>query len=205
MNYTKLADKEVVDNVITSFVPRNFEGMVVNTKEEALQIIKDRVPQGASVMNGSSRTLETIGLVDYLKTENHGWNNLHEKVLNETDPAKQAVLRRETTVSDYYLGSAHAVTEDGELFFASNTGSQLPALAYTAQNIILVVGTHKIVPTITDAYTRLQEHIVPLEDENMMQKYGVGTQVNKLFTLAHENPMFGRKILVIFVNEVLGF
>lgn len=205
MNYTELASKEKLEKVIEAFKTRNFEGIIVNTKEEALKKLQELIPQGASVMNGSSRTLEEIGFVSYLKEGKHGWINRHEEVLTETDPVRQSALRRETTVSDYYLGSAHAVTEDGELFFASNTGSQFPAIAYNAQNVILVVGAQKTVPTITEAYARLENHILALEEVNMQQKYGVGTQHNKTFILQRENPMFGRKIMVIFVNEVLGF
>lgn len=205
MNYTELASAEKLDKVIEALGEHNFSGSVVNSKEEALKKLKELIPQGASVMNGSSRTLEEIGLVEYLKEGKHGWVNRHEEVLKETDPAKQAVLRRETTVSDYYLGSVHAVTEDGELFFASNTGSQFPALAFSAQNLILVVGAQKIVPKIEDAYIRLEKHILALEEVNMQQKYGVGTQHNKTLILRKENPMFGRKIHIIFVNEVLGF
>jgi len=106
-------------------------------------------------MNGASRTLEEIGYVDYLKSGTHGWKNLHEEILAEKDPATQALLRKQSVLSDYYLGSAHAVTQTGELVIASNSGSQLPHLAYTSPNIILVVGTHKIVPTLQDALARI--------------------------------------------------
>jgi L-lactate utilization protein LutC len=205
MKHTELATKETLDKVVTAFTPRNFTGTVVNTKEDALQKILELIPKGASVMNGSSRTLEEMGFVELLKTQTYGWVNRHAEVLAETDPAKQSILRRATTVSDYYLGSAHAVTEAGQLFFASNTGSQFPALAFNAQNVILVVGAQKIVPTLADAYTRLEEHILALEEVNMQQKYGMSTQHNKTLILDGEHPMFGRKIHVILVNEVLGF
>src|SRR4051812_44937382 len=103
MDYTQLAPGETLEKIIAAFGPRNFKGMIVETKEEALAKLKELIPAGASLMNGSSRTLEEIGFVDYLKAGEHGWNNLHEKVLAETDPEKQALLRRETVVSDYYL------------------------------------------------------------------------------------------------------
>lgn len=205
MDYTELASSEKLTKTIAAFVDRNFEGSIVTTKEEALAKIQELIPAGASVMNGSSRTLEQIGFVDYLKEGKHGWKNRHEEVLTESDPARQAALRRETTVSDYYLGSVHAVTEDGELFFASNTGSQLPGIIFNAQNVILVVGAQKIVPTLADAYARLATHVIPLEEENMQQKYGMSAQHNKTLILHGENPIYGRKIHVIFVNEQLGF
>src|SRR5207253_2703769 len=120
-----------------------------------------------------------IGFIDYLKTGEHGWNNLHEAILAEKDPAKQAELRKYSVVSDFYLGSVHALSETGELLIASNTGSQLPHLVFTSSNLILVVGAQKIVPSIDAAFKRLTEIVIPLEDENMKSKYDVGTAQNK--------------------------
>jgi hypothetical protein len=105
----------------------------------------------------------------------------------------------------YYLGSVHAVTEEGEMLIASNTGSQLPHLVYTSPNLVLVVSTQKIVPTLQDAFARVEKHIIPLEDVNIMAKYGVHTTWAKTVIMHKENPGLGRKVHVIFVNEKLGF
>jgi hypothetical protein len=64
-------------------------------------------------MNGASTTLQQIGYVDYLKEGKHGWNNLHDGILAEKDTAKQAELRKHSVVSDYYVGSVHALTDTG--------------------------------------------------------------------------------------------
>ena len=156
-------------------------------------------------MNGASRTLEEVGYIEYLKSGTHGWNNLHEAIVTETDPAKQAVLRKQSVISDFYLGSVHALTETGELLIASNTGSQLPHLVYTSPNIILVVSTKKIVPTLSDAFSRIEEHVVPLEDVRMKSVYGYGTTYTKTLVLHSENPALGRSVKVILVTEDLGF
>lgn len=205
MAYTTLATSDTLTKTREALESHNFHTEVVATREEALARLKELIPENASVMNGSSRTLEEIGFVEYLKEGKHGWNNLHESILKEQDPAEQSRVRRESTVSDFYLGSAHAVTETGELFFASNSGSQLPHLAFSSPNVILVVGTHKIVPTLQDIEARMKEHILPLEEVNMQQKYGVSTQWNKTLILHNENPHMGRDVRVIFVEEVLGF
>ncbi|HWA64370.1 MAG TPA: LUD domain-containing protein, partial [Candidatus Paceibacterota bacterium] len=132
MDYTTIPSSEIVQKTADSLKANNFEPIIVTTKEEALAKIKELIPAGASVMNGASTTLEQIGYIEYLKSGRHGWDNLHEKILNEKDPAMQSLLRRQMVVSDFYLGSAHAVSQTGELVFGSNTGSQLPGLAFTA-------------------------------------------------------------------------
>jgi L-lactate utilization protein LutB len=205
MDYTTLATRDVVEKTIINFKERNIEGIFVETKEDALAKIKEWIPSGASVMNGSSTTLEQIGYIDYLKNGQHDWNNLHEKVLAEKDPAKQALLRRQSVVSEYYLGSAHAIAQTGELVFGSNTGSQMPHIVYTSQNLIFVVSTNKIVPTLEDAQKRLHEYVVPLEDIRMMNVYKAHTHLSKELIFHFEQPFLGRKVRVLFVNEKLGF
>lgn len=205
MDYTALATDETLAKVVSALKERNIEGIVVNTKEEALAKLKELIPAGASVMNGSSTTLQQIGFVDYLKGGAHGWNNLHAAVLAETDPEKQKRLRRESLLSDYYLGSVHALDEAGELLIASNGGSQLPHVAYSSPNVIFVVGAQKITPTLSDAEARLRTHVVPLEDARMKAANMGGTKLNKLFYFFGEPTYTGRKVRLILVKEHLGF
>lgn len=153
----------------------------------------------------ASRSLEEIGFVEYLKSGNHKWRNLHAEILAETDPEKQALLRKQSILSDYYLGSVHALAQTGELVIASNTGSQLPPIVFTSPNLIFVVGTHKITPTLEDARKRLWEHVLPLEDERLMGVYNAHTHLSKELILHYENPAMGRKVRVLFVNQKLGF
>ena len=205
MEYDTLASKEVVEKVIEALGKRNIEAFAVSDGASALSKIKELIPKGASVMNGASVTLEQIGFVDYLKSGEHGWNNLHEAILAEKDQAKQALLRKQAVLSDYYLGSVHALAETGEFVVASNTGSQLPHIVFTSPNLIFVVSTKKIVPTLPDAMNRLMEYVIPLEDKHMREKYGVGTVPNKILTFNGENPMLGRKVKLILIGQDLGF
>lgn len=205
MEYDTLATEEMVNNTIAHLKANNFDGIVVDNGLQALEKIKELIPKGASVMNGASKTLEKIGYISYLEAGQHGWNNLKEAILAEKDPAKQSALRKQSVISDYYLGSAHAVIQDGTIMVASNTGSQLPHLVFTSPNIILVVSTKKIVADIAEAWGRLNEHVIPLEDARMKEAYGSGTTHAKTLFLHKENPMMGRKVLVVFVKENLGF
>lgn len=205
MNYTKLASKEALDRIVIALTANNFMPEVLANKEAALARVKELIPKGASIMNGSSTTLQQIGFTDYLKAGEHGWRNLHEDILAEKDPAKQAELRKHSVLSDYYLGSVHALSESGELVIASNSGSQLPHLAYTSPNLILVVSTEKIMPTLADALKRLEEHVVPLEDERAKAAYGYGTMHTKTLILHKENPALGRTVHVLLVEEKSGF
>ena len=205
MNYDQLASQQSIDKTVAALAERNVEAVVAENRTEAMEKIKSFIPVGASVMNGSSRTLEEIGFIDYLKSGQHGWNNLHEAILAEEDKEKQALLRKQSVISDYYLGSVHALAETGEMVIASNTGSQLPHVVYTSPNVIFVVGIQKITLTLSDALKRLEEYVVPLEDQRMMKTYNMHTNQSKTLIFRYEAPFNGRKIIMILVKEKLGF
>lgn len=205
MDYNTVVNESVISKAIESLSSKNIDAVTVDSKADALSMIKDLVPAGASVMNGSSTTLIEIGFVDYLKSNEHKWNNMHEAIVKETDPAKQAALRQNATHSDYYLGSAQALTENGEILIASNTGSQMPNIVFNSRNVILVIGAQKIVKTLTDGMARLQEHVVPLEDKRSLAAYGAPTSVNQVLIFQGNNPYMGRSVKVIIVKESLGY
>ncbi len=205
MNYETLANTEAVQKAINALQERGIKAVFVQSRMAALEKVKSLIPKGASVMNGSSRTLEEIGFVDYLKSGNHSWKNLHEEILAEKDPAKQAILRKQAVLSDYYLGSAHAIAETGQLVIASNSGSQLPHIVFTSPNLIFVVGAQKLVPNLDAALARVREHVLPLEDKHMRDIGIGGSAISKLLIFEREPVFMGRKVHVIFVNERLGF
>ena len=204
-DFDSLAGETVVDKTRVALEEHNFTSEVVASGAEAFARIKELVPTGVTVMNGASKTLEQIGYIDYIKDGSHPWVNPKDAILAEKDPEKQALLRKQSVVSDWYLGSAHAITETGEIVVASNTGSQLPHLAYTSQNILLLVSTKKIVPTLEVAFQRIDEYIVPREEVNMQEKYGVHTLHSKTFVWHREKQGSTRTIHIIFINEKLGF
>ena len=205
MNYDTLATDQTITKTIAGLNERGFKGVVVENKEEAMVKIKEMIPVGASVMNGSSRTLEQVGCVEYLKSGEHGWNNLHQNILKEEDKEKQALLRKYSVISDYYLGSVHALTKEGEFIIASNTGSQLGAYSYGSPHLIWVVGAQKIVKDLEEGMRRLHEYVLPLESERANEAYNItnGSFISKLLIFNRE--ITPDRVSVIIVNEKLGF
>lgn len=204
-SFNTLASQESITRTLDALEKNGFQAELVENGAEALEKIKGLIPEGASIHNGGSTTLHEIGYIDYLKADGHGWNNLHATILQETDPDKQNQLRQDSVFSDYYLGSVHALSETGEMLISSNTGSQLPHLVFTSPNIILIVSTKKITPDLATAITRLEEHVVPLEDKRALAEYNLHTMNAKTLILHKENTMLGRMVKVILVKEDLGF
>lgn len=205
MKYNTIPDIDVINKTADALRERGVEVFVVENGTLAFEKIKELIPLSVSVNNGASKTLEEIGFVDYLKSGEHGWNNLHAKILTETDKIKQAQLRKQTIFADYYLGSVHAITETGQMIIASASGSQLPSIIYTSPNIIFVAGVQKIVPNLDEGMTRLKEYVVPLEDKHMKEVGYGGTTLAKIVIFECEPAFMGRKVRMILIKESLGF
>ena len=204
MNFTDLATDAIINKTIAAAAERGITAEFMPDRAAALEKVTGLIPAGASVMTGASRTLEEIGFVDLLISGKHPWNNLKDAIAAEKDPARQAELRRESAVCDYFLGSVHAVVESGEALIASATGSQLPAYAFTAKNVIWVAGTQKIVPDRHAAFARLKDYVFPLEDARMKSTGAAGSGINKILIFAKE-AIPTRKVHLILVGEKLGF
>jgi hypothetical protein len=69
--------------------------------------------------------------------------------------------------------------------------------------VIWVVGAQKIVKDLESGLRRLNEHVVPLEEEHMRQLYKVGTAVNQMLIVNWASRP-GR-ITMILVKEELGY
>ena len=204
MEYETLASDESVKRTKQATKSRNIHIEYVSSKDDALRMVQNLIPAGAQVMTGGSETLQEIGLIDLLKSGNHTWNNLKDKIMAEKDEARQAELRIQSVLSEYFLGSVHAIAETGELVFASATGSQLPSYTYTCRNVIWVAGTQKIVPTLADAIQRVEKYVLPREDARMKREGYSGSVIGKLLIVKFEiDP--NRNLKLILVPEKLGF
>jgi len=204
MKFDVLASKETVEKTIKALKPRGINAEFVNKKEDALNRLKKLIPPNAEVMTAGSTTLDQIGFTELLRSRKHPWKNLKDAILAEKVPAKQMELRKKSITSEYMVGSVHAVVETGEVLVVNATGSSLPAYSYSSDNVIWVVGTQKIVPTVDEGFRRLREYCFPLEDKRMKSIGYPGSTLGK-FLLFEKEILENRKVTLIFVNEKLGF
>jgi hypothetical protein len=124
----------------------------------------------------------------------------------DRDKSEDAVeMRRLGAAPEWTIGSVHAVTEDGNIVIASNTGSQLPAYAYGAGHVVWVVGAQKVVKNLDEAMKRIYEYVLPLESERANKAYSMthGSFVSKMLIVNRE--VQSNRISMIIVKENLGF
>lgn len=204
--FDTLATQDRIDGTAEAVRSRGIKVEVLDFGTAALARLRELIPAGASVSTGASLTLREIGFDELLASGAHPWKNLKGDYLAEKDPARQMLLRRQSTLADYFLGSVHAVCETGEIVIASMTGSQLAPYAYAARNVIWVAGAQKITPSLELGIRRVREFILPHEDTRMRDNSGgkMGSRVGKLLIVEHEAPFLGRGVTLLLVRQKLG-
>jgi hypothetical protein len=201
-NWTKLATDEEIKKTLKSFEANGIKTIVVENGKEAKEQVIRMLPENAEVFTMTSMTLETIGL-DKEINESNKYNAVRPKLFAMDRNTQGREMAKLGSAPDWVVSSVHAITQDGHLLIASNTGSQLSAEAYSGGKVIFVVGTQKIVKDTDEGMERIYTHTFPLEDERAQKAYGMHSGVSKILIINKE--VAPERITLIIVKEKLGF
>jgi len=199
----ELPDDETLDATVENLRANGFEVVVADSSTEALEAVQSQIPDGVSVMNGHSTTLEEIGFVEYLSEADHGWESLADEIWGIDDDAERQAARRQSQTADYFLGGIYAIAQTGELVAADRSGSRIGAYPFAASNVVIVSGANKIVSTLSDALDRLESVAYPLENERAKEAYGVESEIAKQLIFRQE--LDEGRTTVVLVREQLGY
>ena len=202
LKYEKLADDKTVEETVASLRANNIEAVVVETGNQAKEKVLSMIPKKAEVMTMSSQTLEQTG-IDEAINKSSEYDAVKPKLwaMDRNTQARQ--MAKLGAAPDWVIGSVQAITKDGKIVIASNTGSQLSAEAYAGGKVIFVVSTKKIVEDLDEAMKRIYEYSFPKENERAKKVYGMPSGVNKILIINKE--VFPGRITVILVKEDLGY
>jgi hypothetical protein len=199
-----LADDTTIQRTVEALRAKGYAVHVAENGDEAREIILGILPDGAEVGQGASRTLEQIGVTREIEESGrYDAVRKHTRAMDHSSPEGIRAMRKLGVGPDWYVNSAHALTEDGTIVIASNTGSQLAPLAFGAGEVIFAIGSHKIVRDLDTAFQRLEEHVLPLESARMQGLYGIDSEIKKLLVIRQEfRPS---RFTVVIVKESVGF
>jgi hypothetical protein len=200
--YGTLADESRVKRAEAALEANGITVLRAADAEDARRIVADLIPDGSQVHHGASQTLDVTGITADIE-KSARYEPLRPRVFSMDRATQADEIRRLTASPDVMLGSVHAVTETGSLITASMGGSQLGPYVSGAGQVILVVGTQKIVADLEDGLRRIDEYAFPLEDARAWAAYGVHSSVNKVLIINRE--ISPGRITVVLVDEVLGF
>jgi LUD domain len=199
--FTDPAPAQRLEGAAAALTTHGFAVEILDDAAAARTRIKDLIPEGAIVFTGASETLRLSGIEEDINKSGR-YDSLKSR-----PPMDRATQRNEIwaalSTPDVLVGSVAAVIETGSLVVASASGSQLPGYAGAAARVIWVVGAQKVVPDLSTALRRVEEHCLPLESERAMSVYGRPSAVNRVLVLNAE-PEPGRGT-VLLLREAIGF
>ena len=189
---------------------RNFEAYALCNAEEARKLILAMIGKEESITWGGSATISEIGLVSALKENGY-------LVFDREDvaPTERNDFAKEHFFSDWFLMSANAITEEGELLNLDGNGNRVASLIFGPKNVVVVAGINKISPDIETAYARVRQVAAPRN----AQRFDINTPCKKTGKCADclspdticaslVRTRFSRqkgRVKVILIDEEYGF
>ena len=196
------APTQRLERAAAALTAHGFAVEILDDAAAARTRIRDLIPEGASVFTGASETLRLSGIDADINTSGR-YDAVKQRGRTLDRVRDLAEIWRLMSTPDVIVGSVHAVTETGSLVIASATGSQLPGYAGGAAHAIWIVGAQKVVPDLSTALRRVEDHCLPLESARVQAISGQPSAVNRLLILnAEPNPGRGT---VLLLREAIGF
>jgi hypothetical protein len=191
-----------IDRTARALAAHGFRVEVLDDARAARARVAGLLPAGAAVFTAASETLRLSGIDDDINRSGR-YQAVKPRARALDRATRAAEIRRLSATPDVVVGSVSAVTEDGVMVAVSASGSQLPAYAGGAGQVILIIGAQKIVPDLDTALRRIETYALPLEDARARAAYGQSSAINKLL-ITRAEP-FGGRTTVLLLREALGF
>ena len=198
----------LAEQIIKGLESRNMTGYYAQSKEEALKMALDLIPEGSRVAKGGSMSVVEIGLEDAVKNGNYEYCD--RAAMKDKREAELFAYS-----ADVYLGSVNAITEDGVLVNIDGNSNRVSAYAYGPEKLVLIVGLNKVASDADAAMKRARNEAATIN----AQRFGLSTPCSKTgrcmdckspdticcqFLITRYSRHKDR-IHVILVNENLGF
>ena len=198
----------LAEQIIKGLESRNMTGYYAKSKEEALKMALDLIPEGSRVAKGGSMSVVEIGLEDAVKNGNYEYCD--RAAMKDKREAELFAYS-----ADVYLGSVNAITEDGVLVNIDGNSNRVSAYAYGPKKLVLIVGLNKVASDSDAAMKRARNEAATIN----AQRFGLSTPCSKTgrcmdckspdniccqFLITRFSKHKDR-IHVILVNENLGF
>ena len=198
----------LAQTVIKGLKSRNMNGYYASSREEALRIALELIPEGSSVTMGGAMSAHEIGLVDALKNGNYQF------IDRDAYEDKRAAMLAAYD-ADVFLSSANAITSDGVMVNIDGNSNRVSAIAQGPKKVVFIVGMNKVCGDVDGAIKRARNVAAPIN----AQRFGLSTPCSITGACMNcKSPdticcqilitRYSRhtdRIHVILVNDSLGF
>ena len=150
--------ENTINKTVENLKRNNMVPYVLEKAEDIIPLLKDLLPEDATVGVGGSETLTKLGVISFLREGNYKFFDRYAKGLTRPEAVE---VMRQSLLADVFLTSSNAVTEKGELYNVDGNGNRVAALCFGPKEVFVIVGANKIVKDINAAEERVKKIAAP--------------------------------------------
>jgi hypothetical protein len=200
--FTDPAPAERLERAAAALTAHGFAVEILDDATAARTRVRELIPEGASVYTSASETTRLSGIREDINDSGR-YQAVGPRAMAMDRETQFDDIRRLIAGPDFVVGSVAALTETGSIVVASASGSQVPAYSGGAGHAIWIVGAQKVVPDLSAALRRVEEHCLPLESERAQAVYGQPSAINRLLVMNAE--LHPGRATVLLLREAIGF
>ncbi len=203
---------ERIEKTMKALERNKIKPYYAENREELLEIVRSLIDGDKLITAGGSMTLKESGVTEMLLNEYKG---IYVDRSEGKTPDEVENIMRKAFVSDTFLASSNALTEEGELYNVDGKGNRVSAMIYGPKQVILVVGKNKIVQDLGEAVMRVEKIAAPMNTVRLScdtpcAKTGLCGHCRSEGRICCTYVRMGQqrvadRIKVIIVNEDLGY
>lgn len=190
---------------------RGFIPVVCDNAKQAADKILELIPADDTVGAGGSVTISQLNIPELLTargTTLYSHSTVPEELKNK--------VYQLAASAKWYLASANAITENGEIINTDGSANRVSALIFGVPNIIYAVGKNKIVKDFDAAVDRIRNYTCHLNAVRLGKStpcaitgkcaYCTGKEcMCNVTTIVHHPTRYQEKVYILLINEELGY
>lgn len=157
----------LMNSVITDLQKRNIKGYYASSKEDALKIALDLIPEESTISMGGCTSAHELGLIHALEEGNYNYLDR-----SKMDPRSALLAAYD---SDIFLSSVNAITQDGIIVNIDGNSNRVSCIAQGPKKVIFIVGVNKICADLDSAIKRARN----VAAVSNAQRFNVNTPCKK--------------------------
>lgn len=201
-----------ISRVMSALEKNRMKPYFAETREQLHELIRQLVKNDKLITAGGSMTLKNSGVTELLMTEFSG--AYLDRSAGKNQEEVEDIFRK-AFVSDTFLSSTNAITEQGELYNVDRNGNRVSAMIFGPKQVIIVAGVNKIVKDMDEAVQRVEKIAAPKNTVRLGSKTPCAATGECAHCHCDERiccsyvklaqQRVKDRIKVILVNEELGF
>lgn len=157
MTVQQQAFEKLAKSTIGFLAERNMEGYYFENSQSCVDAVLSMMPSNSSVSFGGSQTIKETGLLDAIRKQNY-------RIIDRASAKNEKEMRElyaQTVLSDYFLMSTNAITNNGILVNIDGNANRVSCLCQGPSHVMILAGRNKFAASVQSAIDRIHSYACP--------------------------------------------